>query len=407
MIKDYINYIFRNFTRRKIRGWLTILGIFIGIAAVVALISVTEGMQNSINEQFEKLGTNKLMITSGGEGGMGLLGSGFAAKPLTKDDLDVVKKSNGIDIATEIMFKMGKVKFGDQTKYTYVIGMPMGKDANVFKDMQGFEAEIGRQLKEGDKYSTNIGYLVGQEKGLFDKPVRLGNKIEIDGYEFRVVGIIKKIGNRGDDTQIYIPVDTAREIYNEKTKIDYIYVQTKTGADVNEVAEGIKKDLRRFRDEKKGEETFQVQTFQQLIAQVNTILNIVSIVLITISAISLIVGGVGIMNSMYTSVLERTREIGIMKAIGARNSHILMLFMIESGLYGLIGGIFGALIGVAMAKGAEFAAISQGVEIFKASVTPTLILGALLFSFLIGCISGAAPARAAARMKPVDALRYE
>ena len=408
MLKDYIIYIFRNFTHRKIRGWLTILGILIGVSAVIALISVTQGMQDAINEQFARLGTNKIMITAGGgEGAMGLMGSAFAAKPLTKDDLEIVKKSNGVDIATELIAKMGKIKFGDQTKYTFVIGMPVDETAKVFEDMQGFEAEFGRQIKEGDKYSVNIGYLIGQPKGLFDKGVKIGNKIEIEGQEFKVVGIIKKLGNKGDDTQIYVPIEVVREVYNEPNKIDYIYIQTKQGVDVNDVADEIKKDLRRFRDEKKGEETFQVQTFEQLISQVNTILNIVGIVLIAISAISLIVGGVGIMNSMYTSVLERTHEIGVMKAIGARNEHVLAIFMIESGLYGLVGGAVGVITGLAMAKAAELAAISQGVDMFRASITPTLILGGLAFSFLIGCISGAAPARAAAKMKPVDALRYE
>jgi len=408
MIKDYIIYIWRNFTHRKIRGWLTILGILIGVAAVIALISVTQGMQNAINEQFARLGTNKLMITAGGgEGAMGLMGSAFASKPLTKDDLEIIKKSRGVDIATELIAKMGKITLGGQTKYTFVIGMPTDETAKVFEDMQGFEAEFGRALKNGDKYSANIGYLIGQPKGLFDKAVKTGNKIQIEDQDFKVIGIIKKLGNKGDDTQIYIPIETARQIYDEPDKIDYIYVQTKPGMNVSEVAEEIKKDLRKFRDEKKGEETFQVQTFEQLISQVNSILNIVGIVLIAISAISLVVGGVGIMNSMYTSVLERTHEIGVMKAIGARNEHILTIFMIESGLYGLVGGSVGVAIGLAMAKGAEIAAISQGVSMFRASITPGLILGGLAFSFLIGCISGAAPARSASRMRPVDALRYE
>jgi putative ABC transport system permease protein len=155
-------------------------------------------------------------------------------------------------------------------------------------------------------------------------------------------------------------METAREIFNEPKELETIYVQTKNGFKPEDVAEEIKKDLRRFRDEKKGEETFQIQTFAQLLSQINVILNIVGIVLVTISAISLIVGGVGIMNSMYTSVLERTHEIGIMKAIGARNSHIMAIFLIESGLYGLVGGIAGISIGLGMAKIAEFVAAQMG-----------------------------------------------
>jgi len=407
MLKDYLVYILRNFSHRRLRGWLTVMGIFIGVAAVIALISVTQGMQSAVNEQFQKLGTNKIMVFAGSDSGMSFMGTSFAAKKLTKDDLDVVKKSKGVDISTALIAKMGKITFRDQVKYAFVIGMPTDETAKVFKDMQSFDPEAGRELKEGDKYSVDVGYLFGEEKGFFDKPVSVGNKILIEDTEFKIVGIIKKIGNRQDDTQVYMDIDMAREIFNEKEEITYIYVQTKNGVKVSDVAEEIKKDLRKSRDEKKGEETFQVQTFEQILSQVNVILNIVSLVLITISVISLVVGGVGIMNSMYTSVLERTHEIGVMKAIGARNSHILAIFLIESGLYGLVGGIIGVSIGIGMAKTAEFIAVSQGISLFKASVTPTLIFGGLAFSFLIGCISGVAPARTAARMRPVEALRYE
>jgi putative ABC transport system permease protein len=407
MLKDYVIYIFRNFTHRKIRGWLTILGILIGVAAVIALISVSMGMQDAITQQFESFGTNKIIITPGAGGAAGLATLGYTAKKLTKDDLEVVKKVRGVDMATEMLTRSGVVKFGTQTKYTFVIGMPTDESGKLITDIGGFTAEFGRDLKSGDKYATTVGYLIGKNNELFDKAVKIGNKLSIEGQDFKVVGIIKKIGNKGDDTQVYIPIETARQIFNEKTDISFIYVQTKEGTDTKDVAEDIKTELRKFRDEKKGEESFSIQTFEQLLAQVNTILGIVGIVLIAISAISLIVGGVGIMNSMYTSVLERTHEIGVMKAIGARNEHVLAIFMIESGIYGVIGGSVGIILGLGMAKIAELAAMSQGIDYFKASITPGLILGGLAFSFLIGCISGVAPARSASMMKPVEALRYE
>ncbi|HIE33536.1 MAG TPA: FtsX-like permease family protein [Candidatus Altiarchaeales archaeon] len=149
-------------------------------------------------------------------------------------------------------------------------------------------------------------------------------------------------------------------------------------------------------------------TTEQVRETVNSILLVIQIVVIGIAAISLIVGGVGIMNSMYTSVLERTREIGVMKAIGARNSDIMLLFLIESGIIGLVGGIIGCLIGVGLAKGVEFVATQElSTAILKASITPGLIIGALIFSFMVGCISGLLPAKGAAEMNPIDALRYE
>jgi len=403
MLKDYMVYILRNFSHRKMRGWLTVIGILIGVAAVVALVSVSQGMQDAIKGQFEKLGTNKLIVMPGG----GEFFGAFASTKLTSKDLEIVRKVAGVDMATEIFFRMGKIKFNDQTKTTYIMGMPTDSiGSKLVTEMASLEAQQGRMIKEGDQSKVAIGWFLW-DNNFFTKKVALGNKVEIEGQEFKVIGLIKKIGNRQDDSQVYISIESARELFNEPDEISYIYIQTKEGYNVSKVAEDVKKDLRDYRDEKKGEETFQVQTFEQILSQVNVILNIVGLVLVTISAISLVVGGVGIMNSMYTSVLERTHEIGVMKAIGARNSHIMLIFLIESGLYGLVGGALGCSLGLGMAKLAEFAASQLGAEIFKASINTTLILGSLGFSFLIGCISGLAPARQAAKMKPVEALRYE
>jgi putative ABC transport system permease protein len=406
MLKNYLMLILRNFSRRKLRGWLTILGILIGIAAVVALISVAQGMQDSISRQFEKMGTNKLIIMPGGGGA--LFGA-FAGQALTKDDLEVVRKSEGVDVAAELFFRMGKVKFRDETKTTYIIGFPTEKEGlDIIISMQGFEAEKGRQIKEGDKYKVAAGsrYWSG-DNAIFKKNVALRDKINIEGQDFEVIGLIKSIGNPEDDSQIYIPIETAREIFNEPDEVSYIYVQIKDGYTPQKVAETIKEDLRDSRDEKKGEETFNVQTFEQLMAQVSQILGVVGSVLVIIALISLIVGGIGIMNTMYTSVLERTKEIGIMKAVGAKNSQIMWLFVLESGFYGIIGGIMGIVIGFSMGKIGEFAATAAGYPNLKAAFPLWLIFGSLFFAFLVGSISGLAPARAAARLKPVQALRYE
>ena len=406
MIKNYILLILRNFSRRKLRGWLTILGILIGIAAVVALISVAQGLQDSIAGQFEKMGTNKLIIMPGGGGA--LFGA-FAGQGLTKEDLEVVRKSEGVDVATEIFFRMGKVKFKDETKTTYIIGFPSDKEElEIIIAMQGFEAEKGRQIREGDNYKATIGsrYWSG-DNAIFKKNVALRDKINIEGQDFEVVGLIKSIGNPEDDSQIYIPVETAREIFNEPDEVTYIYVQIKDGYTPQKVAETIKKDLRDFRDEKKGEETFNVQTFEQLMAQVSQILGVVGSVLVIIALISLVVGGIGIMNTMYTSVLERTREIGIMKAVGAKSGQIMWLFVLESGFYGIIGGVMGIVLGFSMGKAGEFAAAAAGYPNLKAAFPLWLILGALSFAFLVGALSGLAPARTAAKLRPVEALRYE
>jgi putative ABC transport system permease protein len=199
-----------------------------------------------------------------------------------------------------------------------------------------------------------------------------------------------------------------REIYNTGVEETQILVETESNAEPEKVAEKIKQVLRKERSEKEGEETFSVQTSEQLLESFSNIFAVVQGVLVGIAAISLIVGGIGIMNTMYTSVLERTKEIGTMKAVGAKNSDVLLIFLFESGLLGMIGGTIGVLIGVGLGKGVEYIAqVALNTNLLRADFSIFLIGGALLFSFLIGALSGIFPAIQAAKLRPADALRYE
>jgi len=189
---------------------------------------------------------------------------------------------------------------------------------------------------------------------------------------------------------------------------DEIDAKSAEGFDVTTVADSIERRLLQIKNEKKDQETFSVQTSEQLLTSFTNIFNIVQGVLVGIAAISLLVGGIGIMNTMYTSVLERTKEIGTMKAVGAKNSDILQIFLFESGLLGLVGGAIGVVLGIGLGKGVQYiATIALGTNLLQASITAPLIVGALAFSFLIGSSSGILPAMQAARLKPADALRYE
>jgi len=175
---------------------------------------------------------------------------------------------------------------------------------------------------------------------------------------------------------------------------------------IQEVSEAIKAELRKIRNLKDGEDDFTVQTPIQALASVNTILNLINIVVAGIAGISLVVGGIGIANTMYTSILERRKEIGVMKSIGAKNSDIAWIFLIESGLLGLVGGIIGAVLGLSLAfLGAQFANQALGQSLFTVSVSYPLVLGAILFSFAVGTISGVLPAIQASKTNVVDALR--
>jgi putative ABC transport system permease protein len=405
MIEEYLNFAFQSVKHRRMRSFLTIIGIFIGIASVVSLMSIGAGLQDAITDQFEQMGSNKIMIMPGGEGGMGMMNAFTSSIALNDDDLKLIKKVRGVGQTAEMIMKTSPVKFRKQTKHKLIIGMPPGGAGEMFKDMSGFQIEQGRELRDDDKYKVAIGIDVSEI--MFDREVNVGDRLTIQGYEFDVVGVYGRIGNAQDDSQLYITMDVARDIFEEEDEISMIMLEVKSSFVPNDVALDIKEELRDKRDENEGEESFTVQTSEQLLNSVNDVMGIVQVVVIGIAGISILVGGIGIMNTMYTTVMERTRDIGVMKAIGAKNDNILFMFLVESGMMGLLGGAIGCGIGIGLAKGVEIVAANSGFAMLKASVTWELILFALGFSFLIGSISGTLPAKKAAEMRPVDALRYE
>ncbi len=403
MIKDFFILAVNNLKRRRLRSWLTMIGIFIGIAAVVSLLSLGQGLQEYINEQFEILGGNTIIVESRTLGPPGSASS--QSLILTSRDLEVVRDTRGVKDAAGILMKSGVVAFKDESEIVFTIGM--NEDYfELFESLGNFGVVAGRELTDKDQFKAVVGnnHAYGD---IWKKDIGLRDSIEIEGKEFIVVGIRGKIGNPFDDGAISIPKDTLKELVNIDDEESQILAKTAAGFNPEDVAEDLKRRLRRSRNEKELQETFRVQTSEQLLTTFNSIFAVVQGVLVGIAAISLLVGGIGIMNTMYTSVLERTREIGTMKAIGAKNSHILSIFLIESGLLGLIGGLIGVGIGIFLAKIAEYISeIYIGSPLLQASMNPLIIFGALAFSFIIGTLSGVLPALQAARLKPVDALRY-
>jgi len=265
------------------------------------------------------------------------------------------------------------------------------------------DVEEGRLFLPGDKNSVLIGYdIAHQTDKYFDKEIDVKNSIYLDDEKFRVIGIFEKMGNEIDD-RIYLPLEKARELFDQPDIVNAFVVKVADGLDTEKMADVIQRKLER----KRGDDDFDIFTPAQLLEQFNQILGVVKAVLAGIAAISLFVGGLGIMNSMFTSVLERTREIGVMKAVGARNSDIMIIFMIESGLIGMIGGVIGVSIGVTVAFMVEYGAKIFGFTLLNIKIDIFLVLFGILFAFIVGMISGLIPAIRAAMLKPVDALRYE
>ena len=394
-----------NILRRKTRSFLTILAIIIGIASVVALIGIGSGLQNTMNEQFERMGTDTIFVMPSG----GFYGVGSTVM-LTEKDLDVIESVRGVQRADGWPYKLARMEYNDVLVYNWVMG-PTSRGVGYETLIEGFGLTVldGKAPAMNDKYKAMVGcMLANDENNMFGKLLEVGKKFTIEGQEFQVSGVVSCLGNPNDDQQVYINADTLLELFNIKEEsYEIIIVTLDPTVDAGAAAEQIKKDLRDSRDLKEGEEDFTVQTAEQLVSTFMSVFSLVVIVIGGIGAISLLVGGVGIANTMFTSVLERTREIGAMKAVGATNSDIMSIIVWESGLFGLVGGAIGIGIGYAVAKLVGLIATNALKYTFTVRFSPWFLIGMLVFAFVLGVISGAIPAYRASKLDPVEALRYE
>ncbi len=400
MIGDFFRISMLSIKHQKLRAWLTIIGIVIGISSIVALITISQGLENAVRAQFSKMGVQDLRVAP--KGLTGTPTSGISLVGLTKDDLEVVEKIKGVDYALGVIFKRASVEYHGEEQLISTIAYPTDLAKKAFLDVD-LDIEDGRMFRTGEKGSVILGYNIAQPDKFFKKQIRVKNNINIEGKTFKVIGIVEQSGISTIDDNIFIPLEDARILYNKPDEISAMTVHILPGVDMYDVAENIKRKLKKSR----GDENFQVFSPEQALERMSEVLGVVSIVLAGIAAISLLVGGIGIMNSMYTSVLERTKDIGAMKAIGATNHSILMIFLIESGLMGFVGGIVGVILGTLVSFGFEAIASKMGFELLLIKIDYRLLIFALAFSFFVGVFSGTLPAIRAAKLKPVDALRYE
>ena len=403
-MNNHLSLAFNNLRRRKLRSWLTILGIFIGIAAVVSLISLGQGLQSFIDTQFEQIGGDKIIIEPQGFGPPGSVLDDELI--LTEKDLKIVRNVLGVRDAQSSLTRVGLIENKKEQEVVFIHGISENY-LELFEGSDIIEVLDGRQIKDSDNSKIVVGnnYIFGN---LWENELALGKSLKIKGKKFNIVGVLKKQGNPFDDNSVWMEKETFRDLFEIKNDEGIIIAKAEKGFDPEKVAEEIRKDLRDEKDQDEGQETFSVQTSAQLLETFSTIFAVIQAVFIGIAAISLVVGGIGIMNTMYTSVIERTKEIGTMKAIGAKNSDILWIFLFESGLLGLAGGIIGVLVGAGIGKSVEYIATAQlGTPLLKAIISLPLIIGSLIFSFTIGALSGVFPALQAAKLKPADALRHE
>jgi len=405
MLKDYLGIAIKSLTKRRLRTYLTMIGIFIGIAAVVGLIGLGQGLQVAITSQFGLLGTDILSIQASGMNYAGPPGAGVV-KPLTSDLVDKIAKLNGVKEAFARYIQTSTMDFNDKQEIAFIESVPEGEKRKTFETMTNLKVSAGRLLKDGDDRKVLLGNDF-TKNNTFGRGISVGDKILLNNSQFDVVGILEKKGSFMYDQAVYVNDKTMIDVLGKnKDEVNIISVKVTDEKIISTVKNEIEKLLRKERNVKIGEEDFTVQTPQQALDSLKSTLFAVTLFVTIIAVISLLVGGIGIMNTMYTSVLERTKEIGIMKSIGAKNSTVFTLFFIESGFLGLVGGIIGVLLGLLFAYGSAFAGrIALGSDLIQANVSFGLIFGALAFSFIIGTFFGVLPAYRASKLNPVDSLR--
>jgi putative ABC transport system permease protein len=405
-IKEYFNIALRSLRTRSLRSWLTIFGIVIGVFLIISLLSLSEGLKKTITQQLRSLGGEMIFVMPGDLSN--IVGMFTSGAKLEKEDIEAIERTKGVETVLTMSYQSLVIRYKDEGKTIFINGLSWEEGTELLEKFQGWSLKEGEWPTPG-KREVVIGTQIETE--IFEEAVEVGGELIIKGRRFKVVGILNSLGSKQDDTAIYIDLPLYQDLTGEKKgTAQMAMVKIEEGRETNKVAEAIKESLLETRKRRTGTDVadFSVITSEKMGDLAGNILAVIQFAIISFASIAIVVGGIGIMNTMFTSVRERTREIGIMKAIGAKNSAILTIFLFEAGIIGLAGGIGGTILGAGLARAIEMYGQVHPLFYFSASVTPGLIIFGLVFSFFVGCFSGFFPARRAAKLKPVEALRrYE
>ncbi len=395
-------------TANKLRSGLTILGIIIGVAAVIAMLAVGQGAQETITGSISGIGTNLLFVFQGNQNV-----KIQNPKPISLSDMQAISDpfvAPDVEDVSAVIQGSVNVVFGGEKVTTTVSGITPN-----YQSIRNYVVTEGKLITEDQVYSRASVAVIGAglAEKLFDRTDGIvGETIRVEGQPFRITGVLEKKGGSsfgGEDDIIMVPFDTAQvRLLKQRNHeaVDMLIVQSTSAETVQLASDQVSEILRSRHLSRLGEDDFTVFSQKDIVETAQTITGVLTIFLGGIAGISLLVGGIGIMNIMLVSVTERTREIGLRKALGARRRDILIQFLTESSLLSLFGGLLGILFGFLIALAVGQIAAASGTPL-NPKVGIDSILLATLFSTAVGLFFGLYPANRAAGLVPVEALRYE
>jgi putative ABC transport system permease protein len=434
---DILKLSLNSLTHRGLRSWLTILGIIVGVAAVIAMLSISAGMSQSMNSQMSNFGADVLTVSVGrtfavgpesGFGGRFQPGEGGSppdwqtqtsqtttttdTPTLTDTDILAISTAEGVESVTGVISDRATIQYLAQTVTVTVEGV----EPSAWNSMTTSELASGRFLESGESTSVLVGN--GVANGMFDYNLTVDTQIRIGSKTFTIVGILAESGTGsfgGDDRTVFMSIQAAREILTDIDNNEYSSIQVKVidANAVDQTIENVEQVLYTSRMVTSDTADFTVTSPTSMLETIQSTMATLTFFLTGIAAISLLVGAIGIANTMFMSVMERTRLIGILKSIGTKNSEIMKMFLAESGIIGFMGGLLGIflgfiVVGIISSVGINIMGMGRmGTNTSVAIVTPELIVFALLFSTIIGIVSGLIPARSASNLQVVEAMRSE
>ncbi len=404
LFTELLKMAWRSLGANKLRTFLTMLGVIIGVTSVIALVSVGMGVKKNILDNISRLGSNMLIVMPGSANRGGMRGAAGSVITLTYDDAEAIKKKiKNVEHVSPTVQGSYQVVYGHENWNTTVTGV-----VPEYVAIQSLELKSGLFFSAHDVDVRNRVAVIGSTvaTNLFESVNPVGKKIRIGNAPYTIIGVLESkgqsSGGQDQDDTVLIPLTTAQERLVGVTYVRSINVQVSDADKMDEVQSNIEKLLRqRHRIRAGAEDDFNVRNLTSLMEMMNSSATMITLLLGAIAGISLIVGGVGIMNITLASVTERTREIGIRKAIGATYSNIMLQFLIESTMISVIGGIIGIGVGVVAAQ-----AISKFGG-FTTVISSLSIAASFGFALFVGIFFGLLPARKAARLDPIEALRYE